>query len=129
MYIKYQPAFENPIGLAITGFFGFCSMFALGVGLLNFGRYGYFPPVDFFWSCWALLVFWNLKIELGNESGSWVYIVRLFGIVCIRREFDSISVKKDGKIYSVIGINNAQHQKTWIGGDEEFAKTHLPALS
>lgn len=128
IHIKYSPAFENPIGIAITIFLTFCSMFALGIGLLSFGRYGYTPPFDFYWSFWALILHWNVKIELKQVAQEWVYDIYLFNFKCFSKTFTELAFLQNGKMFNVIGTFNGLTHKTLIGGDKELTSS-LPFLS
>lgn len=120
MHIKFQPAFEHPVGFAATIFLSVCSLFAMGVGILNFGRYGYLPPIDFFWSCLVLLVLINIKVSLEQEGNCWSYTVSLFRKKFINKKFDTIELIQTGKICTVFGVKGNERIRTLISGDDTF---------
>ncbi|MFT5725625.1 MAG: hypothetical protein ACI9JN_002751 [Bacteroidia bacterium] len=125
MHLKYQPAFENPLALGITLFLSLCSMFALGVAILNFGRYGYIPEWSFFWSLYALIIHWNVGVRLERKEGSWHYQITLFNKPIRSKIFDDIEVVNDGKYNYVVGIFRDVRLKTWITGNEEYKESTL----
>ena len=125
MRLKYQPAFENPLALGITLFLGLCSTFALAVAILNFGRYGYIPEWSFFWSLYALIIHWNIKVHLEKIGDVWQYDVKFFNKSLITRTFDKLTIKEDGKYNHVVGENKGDRKSTWITGDAEYRSTTL----
>jgi len=125
MFLKYQPAFENPLAMAVTLFLSLCSVFALAVALLNFGRYGYVPEWSFYWSLYALVIHWNTYVKLEQAEGKWHYKITAFNLPLRSLVFDELAIATDGKYSHVVGVTADSNMHTWITGDKEYRDTAL----
>lgn len=125
MQLKYRPAFENPLASGITLFLSFCSMFALAVAILNFGRYGYVPEWSFYWSLYALVIHLNIFVHLEKLDGIWQYKIKLFKWAVRTKTFDTLTIEEDRKYSHVLGVNKQEKIATWITGNEKYRSTTL----
>jgi hypothetical protein len=125
--ITHHIATESVVWKGMTIFLGLCCVFALLVGFMSFGRYGYAPSIEFFWAPISLLLLWKTNVLMGKvDANQWRYQIRLFGYPLTTKHFSNIYWEANGKICSLNGTlegkpyktaifvqNNSEH-KAWI---------------
>lgn len=125
MQISHHIATEHAVYKSVTVFLGLCSVFALLVGGMNFGRYGYAPTLDFFWSPIALLLFWQLSASITHKHGLFVYKLTLGQWVLSEHVFKSVEWSSAGKIKHLIGFDGGRWTTTAISIEQSSNKHTL----